>query len=465
MQKKYKYLKTGFLIFLLLTLGISFTATVLGATAAPTSEVKELEGIKNLGGYTKKVFDIAMGLAGGLAALAFIIGAIQYMTSAGNPISAGEGKNRMISALLGVALTLGSIIVLKTINPQFEKMGIKQPLDFATFTGVYLSKPGVGTTTPALKTAYSYSVPSLAVWSGYTKIEYSCFGGEDPAFLPFYFYIGYTGENYTGTATKNILNCDQTWTFANFKSYQLISINPGIYLFSDNKCANIINTEPITSSMDIGSGVKSISIVNDGSSRYMISEHQSNDYQGNCTDFHGPPATPPQGTPPCEPLELTNPASLTVVRLNTDSGAGNGITFFQDTENKGGTTKISNSKIEAATKTYRSYRIPNVGINTQSLAKISETKFNYSLIYDTLPLIASICPNLTELGQQNCPGSAKLYGNYVIKLKAKNPTLNSKISPFCMVISDDVQDFFKDNQTLFGDGRKLKSMEILQGSR
>lgn len=475
MQKKYKYLKVSFLILPLLLIGISFATIAMGADAPPpTSEVKELEGVTGLGGYTSKVFDIAMGLAGGLAGLAFIIGVVQYMVAStqGNSAAAGEGKTKMISALLGLTLTLGSLIVLKAINPNFGTVGVKQELAFTDFPGVYLSKDPVGTT-PGLKTAYTVPIPATSAWVDYTGISYICAENVDQKSLPYYFFIGYTGENYTGTPTKKILSCSSSGIgLIGYSSFQLVLIKPGIYLFSDDNCKNILNTNPLTSSTNIGQA-KSISIINSTDSYYMVSAHQSIDFQGDCTDFYDKPITPPQGIPPCQSLdtpEITAPASLTIVRLNTTSSAGNGITFYQDTSYKGGVTVIDKSKIETATKSHQSYKISDVKTDIQGPSGISETKFNYSLVSDTLPQIENICPNLSELGQINCPGSAKVYGNYVIKLKAVKPRSTNQPAPastYCKVFSnsDNTTDFRLDKETLFGNSRKLESIEILQGTK
>ncbi len=452
MQKKHNYLRASLLIFLLLTIGIAFATTAFGA------EVDEFKNVEGLGSFTKKIFDIAMMVVGGLAGIAFIIGAVQYMASSGNPTTAGEGKSKMISAILGVTLTLGSLIILRSINPQFETVGTT-PVDAGPpGTSVLLTKPA-SAGAPEVLTQYSLSVPSLLNWPGYTTISYVCPNGVDPERYTKYFLIRYADENYKGAATKTVLECGNTngVPLGAFKSYKLVTIRVGVYLFNDATCNDIVSENPLTASIeDIGSA-KSIVVVHYGwfgaalskTSTFVVAEHQSKDYQGSCSDFYQLTFS---GVGTCKKLGasapgVTSPASLTIVQ-KAESSSGDGIKFWQDTENKGGVAEIKGFG------------------TTHTVSDVKNTTFDYSKIPDTLPAIKDVCKDLSSLGQQNCPGSAKVLGNYVVKLKAEYPgDATPKPAPYCLVFSSDVQDFYKDNKTLFGDGRKLKSIEILEGKR
>jgi len=60
---------------------------------------------------------------GGLAVfIALLIAGFQYLSSIGNPATMREAKDRIISALLGLVLLLGSYLILNTINPQLTKL-------------------------------------------------------------------------------------------------------------------------------------------------------------------------------------------------------------------------------------------------------------------------------------------------------------------------------------------------------
>ena len=57
----------------------------------------------------------------------FIRGAIQYMASGGNPSRAGEAKNIMTDAIIGLLLAVGSVLILRTINPALVELDLNIP--------------------------------------------------------------------------------------------------------------------------------------------------------------------------------------------------------------------------------------------------------------------------------------------------------------------------------------------------
>lgn len=57
-------------------------------------------------------------LGGVLVLISFIIGGIQYISSAGNPVLMNEAKQRILSALIGLGLLLGIYLILNAINPE-----------------------------------------------------------------------------------------------------------------------------------------------------------------------------------------------------------------------------------------------------------------------------------------------------------------------------------------------------------
>ena len=63
------------------------------------------------------IYMFALGAVGIIALLAMMIGAIMYVTSAGNPSRAADAKDRIFSALLGILLLLASVLILRIINP------------------------------------------------------------------------------------------------------------------------------------------------------------------------------------------------------------------------------------------------------------------------------------------------------------------------------------------------------------
>ncbi len=67
-------------------------------------------------GFVKTILPFAMGLGGGIAFLLMLIGALQIMTSAGNPEKLNAGKELVTSAIVGLLLIIFSVFLLKLIG-------------------------------------------------------------------------------------------------------------------------------------------------------------------------------------------------------------------------------------------------------------------------------------------------------------------------------------------------------------
>lgn len=79
--------------------------------------------IKCLEGVFANVVSVVVELAGFAFFVMFVIGAIKYLTSGGDPKATESAQKTISSALLGLVLIIGSFLILKLIE---------------TFTGVSL---------------------------------------------------------------------------------------------------------------------------------------------------------------------------------------------------------------------------------------------------------------------------------------------------------------------------------------
>ncbi|EKD67040.1 MAG: hypothetical protein ACD_48C00626G0004 [uncultured bacterium] len=70
----------------------------------------------SLSGFVKDILPFAMGIGGGIAFLLMLIGALQIMTSAGNPEKLNAGKELVTSAIVGLLLIIFSVFLLKLIG-------------------------------------------------------------------------------------------------------------------------------------------------------------------------------------------------------------------------------------------------------------------------------------------------------------------------------------------------------------
>lgn len=75
----------------------------------------------------KYLYMFSLGIVGIIALLSMLIGAVKYILSAGNASKAGDAKDQIYSAILGIILLLASVIILRTINPDLVKIGFEIP--------------------------------------------------------------------------------------------------------------------------------------------------------------------------------------------------------------------------------------------------------------------------------------------------------------------------------------------------
>ncbi|OGG63664.1 hypothetical protein A3D66_03110 [Candidatus Kaiserbacteria bacterium RIFCSPHIGHO2_02_FULL_50_9] len=77
----------------------------------------------NVGGFVQSLFQISIGVAAFLAVIMIGIGGFQYM--GGESISSkSEGRDKIVSAILGLLLLLGSFLLLNAINPSILNLSI-----------------------------------------------------------------------------------------------------------------------------------------------------------------------------------------------------------------------------------------------------------------------------------------------------------------------------------------------------
>ncbi|MDP2947012.1 MAG: hypothetical protein Q8N88_02770 [Nanoarchaeota archaeon] len=73
------------------------------------------------------IYRFALLACGLTAFVAILIGAILYVTSAGDSSKASDAKDRITSALWGILILLSSFLILNTINPDLLNLNINLP--------------------------------------------------------------------------------------------------------------------------------------------------------------------------------------------------------------------------------------------------------------------------------------------------------------------------------------------------
>jgi hypothetical protein len=102
--------KSAIFIFTGLFFSILSTQTILAIETAigeiPT-EPKE---------FVEKVFQWALGIAGGVAFLLIIFGGIRILTSTGDPETAAQGREIITSAIIGLVFIIFAVFILRVIG-------------------------------------------------------------------------------------------------------------------------------------------------------------------------------------------------------------------------------------------------------------------------------------------------------------------------------------------------------------
>lgn len=83
---------------------------------------KLVQAPDNMGDYFNIIFKLAIGFCGALAVIMIVIGGVQYMGDE-SVFGKTEAKSRIMSAVLGLLIALGSYALLNTINPDLLGVG------------------------------------------------------------------------------------------------------------------------------------------------------------------------------------------------------------------------------------------------------------------------------------------------------------------------------------------------------
>ncbi|MEK7516486.1 MAG: hypothetical protein AAB562_02720, partial [Patescibacteria group bacterium] len=71
--------------------------------------------VQDLGQYLSILYNYLIGIAGVLATVMIMVGGVRWLLAAGDPGKIGAAKETIGSAVIGLALALGSFLLLNTI--------------------------------------------------------------------------------------------------------------------------------------------------------------------------------------------------------------------------------------------------------------------------------------------------------------------------------------------------------------
>lgn len=70
----------------------------------------------DLGGLSRNVFDLVLGMAGGIAVIVIIIAGYRFMVSQGNPEAIKGATEQLTSAIIGLLFIIFSFVILQIIG-------------------------------------------------------------------------------------------------------------------------------------------------------------------------------------------------------------------------------------------------------------------------------------------------------------------------------------------------------------
>lgn len=232
--------------------------------------------------YISYWFGFLVYIAGGLAAISFVVGAVQLIMSVESPEAHSSATDRMKGSILGLILTLSAFIILQTINPSLVTP-ILTPLPGVA--GLFYQKGS------ELKPAPLDEESSSNIPSGYNELIYKCSedgGGTGPIRIIWKFpKPNFQGNdaNYSGVVVVR-KSCGETEPITGIGSYRTAFETPGVYFClggcNGDMCSGFMSAASTTSgqiSEPFKNKIRGIMMVNDipNNIRYGAILHQSDD--------------------------------------------------------------------------------------------------------------------------------------------------------------------------------------------
>lgn len=89
----------------------------------PIGALKESKG---LGDYIPAIYNYLVAIVSIVAIVVIMVGGMQILTAGGSAEKVGKGKERILGAVIGLFLALGSYTILKTVNPALVNLKLPE---------------------------------------------------------------------------------------------------------------------------------------------------------------------------------------------------------------------------------------------------------------------------------------------------------------------------------------------------
>lgn len=376
-------------------------------------------------------FGLLVYLCGIVSLISFAMGAIGLISP--NPESHGDAKDRMKSAILGLALTLASFLIISTINPTLTTLHL---VPLAPTSGFFCVKAS-GQQMPCPDNSQdttSIGLVSGVVGSGWYGIKYVC---PDTGPGQTYFMWTFPKPNFeagngdlSGVEVKE-LKCGQTLSMGG--SYRIVPETPGVY-YCLGDCAGTMCSGEMSSAITSSSTGAAIDPLFKGKIKGVKIINNSDDglYYGVIFHKAVPPADVGQCEVPiapseddsCMPISITAD-SVDIFKVNYEPGAsGDGVTFYSepfgpDTGAKAGFANVPDNAIKWP-YLRENLRRNNVLCYDYTKIKVPDT-YKYRCSGSSCSKKSGGTPgvdcsdNACETFQE-CQGSIQIKGSYLVAL-------------------------------------------------
>ena len=148
--------------------------------------------------YIKYLFNFSIWIAGLVAFASLVYGGFRYLASAGSPENMSEAKTQIWAGVLGLAILLGSYLLLRTINPELTHLNVGK-FEYNKGVILYDAAGCPGADTPAGEEGDHFlrvrrSISDLEGFNGKTASIYF-FNSADELEVEIYSNTGWDPEN------------------------------------------------------------------------------------------------------------------------------------------------------------------------------------------------------------------------------------------------------------------------------
>lgn len=380
--------------------------------------------------YVAYWFGLLVYLVGALSLISFTMGAVGLISSADSPDRASNAKDRIRGSILGLVLTLASFIILNTIQPTMTTITLA-PLP---------QGPGVFYTNGRDFAPVNQAVSDVSargrdlITMGFDKIIYKCSetgSGTGPALLIW----KYMGKDFDvvppdiGVEVKRKL-CGQEENIADLGSFKWAFEREGVYYFTKLGCQGNMS-EVLTNDQDsigepFGGHIRSVKIIGD----YGVIFHRESGLENGGQCDH-----PTIGPKTCETVYV-DASAVNIFSLNRNPlSSGDGLSFysapFEDVKGaRSGFYDIAKEEITSSVLFSRDTE--NMCFKYDGINRPDTYKYKCGDSCSGRP--SSNCSYRACASFQDCSGSIKIKGNYLLGLYSEDAVM----TPYCQTFKKDV---------------------------